>query len=268
MNRVISFSNQKGGAGKTTTSREIAIYLANAGKKVLIIDSDPQGNLSKSITDQSVEKWGGLYEALSGENFIVQEIEPELFLLPGDIRLSLLEKNLLGEIDAHTRLKKLLKEPLFKKFEYIIIDTPPSLGVLTINALTASKYLIIPMNPALYSMQGTNDLMNTIGKVRKNLNTELSILGVIINSFDSIPVITRQIKAEIEAAFLSLVFKTTISKSIKIEEAIAEQKGVIHFDCKVKEQIITLGRELLARILENERGKLQPSTWTVSGSQA
>jgi chromosome partitioning protein len=127
--------------------------------------------------------------------------------------------------------------------------------VLTINALTAAEFVVVPMNPALYSMQGTNDLMATMTKVRRNLNGNLKILGVVINAFDSVPVITRQIKKEIEESFLRLVFKTTISKSIKIEEAIAQQKGVICFDCKLKEQFISLGNEFITRIAQMEHGK-------------
>jgi len=251
MNRVISFSNQKGGVGKTTTSREIGLYLAFNGHKTLLIDADPQANLSASLTE---EKVSGLYEALKGDDYKLNEVKENLYLLSGSIKLSLLGKSLIGEIDGYTRLRELLKENIFADFEFIIIDTPPSLGVLTINALTASDHLIVPMSPALYSMQGTNDLMNTISQVRKNLNDKLNLLGVIINSFDKIPVITRQIKEEIESGFKEKVFKTYISKSIKIEELIAAQKGAVTLkNGKIKEQFVNLGNEFLERIAEHSK---------------
>jgi chromosome partitioning protein len=251
--KIISVSNQKGGAGKTTISRELSIYLAYIGFNVLIIDADPQGNLSKSLTDY---EFNGLYEALSGSDFEIREIKENLFLLLGDRRLSVLEKNLLGEVDAHTRLKELLTQNLFKDFDFVIIDTPPSLGVLTLNALASADYLITPMNPAVYTMHGTNDLMATISKVNVNLNSKLKLLGVVINEYDSRPVIYRQIKKEIKESFGCRVFKTEIHKSIKVEEAIASLKGVIEFDdCKVRDQIFALGEEFLERteVAVNER---------------
>lgn len=244
--QILSFSNQKGGVGKTTLSREIAIYLASTGAQTLVVDVDPQGNLSKSLTDKQPQ---GLYEALSGLDFKVLEVKRNLYLLSGSIKLAALEKSLIGEIDAHTRIKELLEQDIFKDFQFIILDTPPSLGVLTINALTAATNLIIPMSPALYSMQGTNDLMETVTKVKQNLNSDLNLLGVIINGFDSIPVITRQIRNEIMTSFGDYVFQSVLSKSIKIEEAIAQKNGLITLTRgKVKDEIITIGEELISRL--------------------
>lgn len=243
---TIVFSNQKGGVGKTTDTREIGIAIADTGKRTLVIDSDPQANLSRSLSDDIDY---GLYEALTGEDYEVREIFPNLFLLAGSIKLASLEKNLIGEVDAYTRLKELLQQETFSEFEYILIDTPPSLGVLTLNALAAAKHLIIPMNPSLYSMQGTNDLLDTVAKVRKNLNPDLSLLGVIINAFDKIPVITREIRQEIEETFKDKVFKTAISKSIKIEEAIANRHGVTEFaKTKAKNEIKEISGELVRRL--------------------
>lgn len=164
----------------------------------------------------------GVFEALTEGSFDLQEVKKcssaplttSLFLLSGDIRLASLEKSLISEIDAYTRLKELLENERFGQFEFILIDTPPSLGVLSVNALTAAGHLIVPMNPSVFSMQGTNDLMETVSKVRKSLNPELNLLGVIINAFDSIPVITRQIRKEIEEAFGDKVFPQALSRSI------------------------------------------------------
>ena len=249
---IIVFSNQKGGVGKTTCTREISIWLASKGNKTLIIDTDPQANLSKSLVDPvsstgQVYPGFGLYEAITGLDYEPEEVKPNLWLLSGNVKLASLEKQLVAELDAYTRMRDLLLEERFYDFDFILIDSPPSLGVLTVNALTASDFLIIPMNPSLYSMQGTNDLMATVSKVRKNYNPNLSLLGVIINAFDSIPSITRQIRKEIEETFKSKVFKTAISKSIQIEEAIASKKGVTSGKTKVSEEIKAIGKELITR---------------------
>ena len=241
---TIVFSNQKGGVGKTTCTREISIWLASKGHKTLIIDTDPQANLSQSLVDVP---GFGLYEAITGLEYEPEEVKPNLWLLSGNVKLASLEKQLISELDAYTRMRDLLLEEKFFEYDFILIDSPPSLGVLTINALTASDFLIIPMNPSLYSMQGTNDLMATVSKVRKNYNPVLNLLGVIINNYDSIPTITREIRKEIEETFKSKVFKTVISKSIQIEEAIASKKGVTSRKTKVSEEIKAIGKELITR---------------------
>jgi chromosome partitioning protein len=247
--RAVIFSNQKGGVGKTTLTRELGIYLASCGRKILLVDCDPQGNLTKSLFDGTEI---GLYEALTGGELRLQPIDENLSLLAGDFRLALLEKSLIGEIDAYTRLRTLLANPELGGFEFVLLDTPPSLGVLTVNALTAAAHLVIPMNPSFYSMQGTNDLMKTVSKVRENLNPDLSLAGVIINAFDSVPTITRQIRSEIEGAFGEKVFATVLSKSIKLEEAIALRKGVIQHakssPSRVVSEVKALGDELLSRL--------------------
>jgi len=257
--KVIVFSNQKGGVGKTTTTRELGIYLSTTLKagladeyyKVLFIDSDPQANLSKSLVDVP---GFGLYEALTGGDFEPETVKPNIFLLSGGVKLAGLEKALIGELDAFTRLRELLDGEQFQTFDFILIDSPPSLGVLTGNALTASDWLIIPMNPSLYSMQGANDLMATFSKVRKNFNPNLQLLGIIINAYESNPVITRQIHDEIRLSFGEKVFNTSLSKSIRIEEAIASKSGVISRPrvdgrpSKAAEEIKAIGEELLLRL--------------------
>jgi len=247
--RTLIFSNQKGGVGKTTLTRELGIYVSSLAHRVLLVDCDPQGNLTKSLVESAQV---GLYEALTGESPRLTAIDKGLSLLAGDFRLALLEKSLIGEIDAYTRLRDLLAAGQLAAFDYIFLDTPPSLGVLTVNALAAASDLVIPMNPSLYSMQGTNDLLRTVSKVHANLNPGLSLLGVIVNAFDSIPTITRQIRTEIEASFDKKVFATVLSKSIKLEEAIASRKGVIHHAnlgaSRAASEVKALGDELLSRL--------------------
>ena len=248
---IIIFSNQKGGVGKTTCCRELSLYVASLRKKVCIIDSDPQGNLTKSLVPEETIK-SGLYETLNSDTCDFMTVNENVSLLSGDKRLASLEKSLVGEMDAFTRLKDLLGNGKFQRFEYIFIDSPPSLGILTGNGLAASTHFVIPMSPALYTLQGTNDLMDTISKVRRNLNPELKLLGVIINAYDSKPVITRQIKDEITEGFGDIVFSTHLSKTIKIEEAIAQKIGVTELQrldkSRAREEVAAIGDELLQRL--------------------
>ena len=247
--KTVIFTNQKGGVGKTTLCRNIGWQLAVSGYKVLLIDADGQGNLTKSLTDK---KGPGLCEALTGNGIHFQEIRENLNLLSGSKRLSLLEKQLASEIDGYTRLSELIKTTDFERFDLIFIDSPPSLGMLTANGLAAASYLVIPMNASLFSMHGTNDLMDTVGKVIKTFNPDLSLLGVVINTYDMVPVISRQIREEIIESFKEIMFKTVIHKSIKIEEAVALQCGVSELKGsgtqKVKNEIRALSDELISRL--------------------
>lgn len=251
MIRTIIFANQKGGVGKTTTSRELSLYTASLGKQVCIIDADPQGNLTKSLVAEE-DITTGLYEALNNQAYELMQVNENLQLLAGDKRLAALEKSLIGEMDAFTRLKDLLSDELFAGFDYIFIDSPPALGILTGNGLVAATHIVIPMSPALYTLQGTNDLMDTVSKVRRNLNPDLKLSGVIINAYDSKPVITRQITDEIREGFGDIVFTTHLSKTIKIEEAIAQKIGVTELKrldrSRAREEVSAIGNELLKRL--------------------
>jgi chromosome partitioning protein len=248
---IIIFPNQKGGVGKTTISRELTIFTASLGRKVCIIDADPQGNLTKSLVSED-NIISGLYEALNNQAYELMQVNANLRLLAGNKRLAVLEKSLVGEMDAFTRLKDLLADELFAGFDYIFIDSPPSLGILTGNGLVAATHFVIPMSPALYTLQGTNDLMDTVSKVRRNLNPDLKLLGVIINAYDSKPVITRQITEEIRESFGDIVFATHLSKTIKIEEAIAQKIGVTELKrldrSRAREEVAAIGNELLKRL--------------------
>ena len=245
MRKIIALCNQKGGVGKTTVSVHLAIYLASIGKKILLIDCDPQGNLTRSFLDDDPDI--GLFEALSGNGFELIPVKENLYILAGSIKLSSLERSLIGELDAYTRLRDLLEHKSFQEFDYIIMDSPPSLGVLSTNCLTAAQMVLVPLCAALYSLQGTNDLMSTIAKVRKNLNPELTILGVILNAYDSHPVIFRQIKDEIKSTFGDKLFATALSRTVKIEEAVASHSGLAA-GTKAAEEIKLIGEELISRV--------------------
>lgn len=239
--KKIILTNQKGGVGKTTLTRELGLTLSNEGRRVLLIDSDPQGNLSRSLLRDS--RSPGLFEALEGEPPKPVAVSKELFILTGDQRLSLLEKRYLGEVDAYSKLQEVFER--LEDFDLVLIDSPPSLGIMTLNGLAASDCFIVPLRPALYSMQGTNDLMGSVAKVKRSLNPDLKLLGVVINDYLRGPVINRQIKAEIEEGFGELVFESVISRSVKVEEAIAGYRGA---EGRTADEIKLLGLEILKRI--------------------
>jgi chromosome partitioning protein len=247
---VLLFANQKGGVGKTTCCRELGIYFASLGKKILFIDADPQGNLTNGLIIN--DNKNGLFEALTNQQFEFKKYSDNIYILSGDSRLTGLSKSLVGEIDAYTRLKAVLQDEKFKDFDYIFIDSLPGFDALTINCLTACTDVIIPMSPAEYTLQGTNDLLLSISKIKTNFNPEIKITGVIINAFDSRPVITREIREEIQGVFGDKVFNTAISKTIRIEEAISQKKGIIYLNEKAKEEITSIGNELLQRLQRAE----------------
>jgi chromosome partitioning protein len=246
MPKILSISSQKGGVGKTTLTANLGIYLESQGHYTLLIDTDPQGNLTKGLTDE-VKR--GVYEAYCDDPFELHQIRDNLCLLHGSEKLSQLERNLIGEIDAYHRLAGILSKTIFSPFEYILIDTPPTLGVMTLNALAASDYLTIVINPAIYSMQGTNLLLQTFTKVKDTLNPKLSLLGAIVNEVDPRPVIVREIMDELTEHFGELLIEPPLSRSIKFEEAIAKQAGVVEIgSSKVKTEIIKIGQELIRRV--------------------
>jgi len=244
------FINQKGGVGKTTLLREISFYISQKGNKVLLIDCDPQGNLTKSLIKIPGT---GLYDALEDNIIDITTIRDNLFLLQGDKRLASYSKRITGDLDSYSKIPELLTKEEFQDFDFIFLDIPPGLGTLTINGLVATDNIIIPMSLSMYSMHGANDLIETIDKARKQLNPNLKILGVVINCFDSRPVIMKQISEEIKSGFASSVFTTPLSRSIKIEEVIALRAGIVELpnNHKVKSEIMDIGEEFLKRIEAN-----------------
>jgi len=247
---VVIFTNQKGGVGKTTLTRELGIALAVRGYSVLLIDSDPQGNLSKSLLEpeRSENLTRGLYEALEGGSLAIERVRPDLSLLPGDTRLTALEKRYLGEVDAYEKLSTIIASLSSFEYDLILIDSPPSLSVMTLNGLAAASHFVIPLRPALYSLQGTNDLLSSVAKVKKSLNPELELLGVVLNDYLSGPIISRQIKGEIDEGFGEKVFTTVVSRTVKVEEVIALRRGLVEEKTKASEEILVLASEFIERL--------------------
>jgi len=229
---VIAIANQKGGVGKTTTAINLSAALARAGKKVLLIDLDPQGNSSLTFLPQeSIEL--SIYEVLTDAQVSFSDVVkhtgvPGLDLLPSRISLAKFESKLLGEFDAPFRLKDKL-EGIVGNYDYVLIDTPPTLGLITVNALVASDHLIVPIQPSYFALEGTDDLLDTVEKVRARPNPGLQVLGVLITLLDKRTTLARDIHEQIKAVFGEKVFETVISKSVRLEESPAYKESIFTF---------------------------------------
>jgi len=229
---VIAIANQKGGVGKTTTAINLSAALAMSDKKVLLIDLDPQANSSLTFIDHaSIDH--SIYEMLidsevDGADFTKPTSLPGLDILPSTISLAKLEGKLLGEFDAPFRLKNRI-DKLIKKYDYIIIDTPPTLGLITVNALVASDYLIVPIQPSYFALEGTDDLLETVEKVRARPNPNLQVLGVLITLLDKRTTLAKDIQDQIRQVFGDKVFRTVISKSVRLEESPAYKECIFTF---------------------------------------
>lgn len=235
MGKVIAFSNQKGGVGKTTTCVNMAAALSQEGKRILLVDVDPQGNatsglgINKSAIKKSV--YNVLIDELKPEEAIIKTEFSNLDLLPASIDLAGAEVELVYIMSREKRLSDAL-EGLKKKYDYIVIDCPPSLGLLTINALSAADDVIIPIQCEYYALEGLAQLMNSIKLVEKHLNANLKINGVVLTMYDSRALISRQIADEIKNFFGSKVYDPPIPRNIRVSEAPSHGLPVVMHDPK------------------------------------
>jgi chromosome partitioning protein len=250
MSKIISIANQKGGVGKTTTAINVSSLLAAAEKKSLLVDIDPQSNSSSglSITDQNPS----IYEVLIGiENIsdvIIESYMPHLDLLPSNINLVGAEIEMIN-IGGRERLLKNALAKISNKYDYIIVDCPPSLGLLTLNALTASHSVLIPVQCEYFALEGLGQLLNTINIVKKHYNTGLAIEGVLLTMFDTRLRLSHQVAEEVRKYFGGKVFNTVINRNVRIAESPSYGKPIILYDAVSTgaQNYMALASELLER---------------------
>jgi len=233
MGKIISVCNQKGGTGKTTTTVNLSTAIAEFGKRVLIIDADPQGNATSGVGVNKNELEISVYELIinkaSVKDVLIKNIYPGLDIIPCNINLTGAEIELVGALSRETRLKKFVA-PIAPEYDYVFIDSPPSLGLLTLNALVASDSVIIPIQCEFYALEGVSQLMNTLNLIRDSLNPGLSIEGVLLTMADYRTNLTTEVINEIRGYFKEKVYKTVIPRNIRLSEAPSHGKPITIYD--------------------------------------
>lgn len=250
MGKIIAVANQKGGVGKTTTAVNLSACLANEGKRVLMVDLDPQGNATSGAGQKTGKNT--VYEVLLGEctlnSVIVPTKQKGLFVAPVDIRLAGAEVELVSMQRREYRLRAAL-ESVRSEYDYILIDCPPSLGLLTINALAAAQSILIPIQCEYYALEGVTALMNTVSRVKKGINPALEIEGILLTMLDGRTNLGLQVVAEVKKHFRNKVFATTIPRNIRLGEAPSHGLPIHLYDPRSTgaEAYCALAKELLRR---------------------
>ncbi len=233
MTNVIVVTNQKGGVGKTTTTVNLAAYLARSGKKVLLVDLDPQGNATSGLgVDKGVVQ-KSLYDVLVREA-LMQDVRIKtaiegLDIAPASVVLAAAEVELASQIAREHRLKQAI-EKIKHEYDYIIIDSPPSLGILTINGLVSADSILIPVQTEFYALEGLSQLLHTVQRVRVSLNPNLSLLGVLLTMYNKSTLLSRQVETEVKKHFPNKVFDTIIPRNVRLAEAPSYGKTIMHYD--------------------------------------
>lgn len=235
MGNIIAVTNQKGGVGKTTSSVNLAACLGAAGRKTLLVDMDPQANASSAcgldVNNLEITVYDGLHDPDTRAVYAAEEELKNLSVLPSSIDLTGAELELIDHPNRETALKKLL-DPLRDSFDYIVIDAPPSLGLLTVNVLTASDYVIVPVQAEYFALEGLSRIIKTIELIQNNLNPDLSLLGILVTLYDGRTNLARQVVEELGQAFPDHLFQTVINRSIRLSEAPSHGKPIIYYDPK------------------------------------
>ena len=254
LSNIIAICNQKGGVGKTTTAINLAAALAGAGKKILIIDLDPQGNASTGLGIDYANRDKSIYEVLASSIAFDESVSKtnleNLFIIPSNVELSGIEPELANESDKAFVLKSLINNSnSIKTFDYIFIDCPPALSLLTLNALVSANSVLIPMQCEYYALEGLSDLVNTIKKVKKHLNPQIEIEGLLRTLFDKRNTLGKQVSDQLSAHFGNKVYTTIIPRNIRLAEAPSHGKAVLFYDKSSKgaKAYLELADEILER---------------------
>jgi chromosome partitioning protein len=252
MAQVIAVVNQKGGVGKTTTSVNLAAFIANKGKNVLLIDIDPQGNASSGfgIDKKKIEQttYDVLINQIPIEEVIVPSGRNRLSICPANIDLAGAEVELVNTVSRETCLRQAI-DSIRQNFDFILMDCPPSLGLLTVNALTAADSLIVPIQGEYYALEGLTQLMETVSIVKRTTNSELTVFGVVVTMFDARTQLSHQVASEVRKYFGDKVFRTIIPRNVRLSEAPSFGQSILEYDPKSKgaESYDALAREVIRR---------------------
>lgn len=256
MGKIISVANQKGGVGKTTTAINLAASIALSGKKVLLIDIDPQGNASSGLGVDGNSR--GIYELLMGEASQSEVICPTeietLKIIPSRVDLTGAEIELVAR-ESREKILKVALNGVREEFEFVVIDCPPSLGLLTLNALAVSNSVLIPMQCEYYALQGLSHLLKTLKLVKKSINQDLKVEGILLTMFDSRTLLATQVREQVQKYFNDFLLKTIIPRNVRLSEAPSHGKPIMLYDSRSRgaDSYVELAKEIISRSKTGER---------------